>query len=123
MIVMTGTERILHLIGVQSLIHGNNKNILLRRFIKNGEIGSIIVFQPIPHPRKLRTIVLRSLPRIKSFAIDREINSTAIRINAVGPVGIHINFCVQCQLSQQEVCHSPCHPSIIRTRSITSFFA
>ena len=64
MIIVAGTEEILHLVGVQSFIHRDSEDILYGRFVEYREIRFVFRFQFVAHSLELVTIVDDCFPGI-----------------------------------------------------------
>ena len=125
----------MELIDIHVLIHRNRKDILTRVFIVSREIGSIIILQHITLLCQFITIVDTGFPGIQlvvsiddrlvcqsSGSIicvmvlyrnvqDNILSSRAVLITG-RPVVIGIDFSIQRQLSQQEVCYRLCDTPI-----------
>jgi hypothetical protein len=76
-IVMAGTEKVLHLVGVQGLVHRDGEDILNRRFVEYGKVVFVIRFQTIAHFLQLVTVSDNRLPGIEAVAVyfEKEILS------------------------------------------------
>ena len=64
MIILTGAEQILHLVGVQSFVHRDSEDILYGRFVEYREIRFVFRFQFVAHSLELVTIVDNCFPGI-----------------------------------------------------------
>ena len=100
MIIVPGTEEILHLVGVQGLIHRNREDVLDRGFVEYGKIGFVIRFQTIAHFLQLVTVCDHRLPGIETVAVYLEKYIFSIRALSVRPIIVCINFGVQSQFGQ-----------------------
>ena len=114
-IVMAGTEKVLHLVGVQGLVHRDGEDILNRRFIEYGKVGFVIRFQTIAHFLQLVTVSDNRLPGIEAVAVYFEKEILSVGTLAVRPVVVGIDFGIQGKLRQEENNYGTGDSPVIRT--------
>ena len=114
MVVMTGTKKVLHLIGIQCFIHRDREYILYGRFIEDREVSLVFRFQFIIHNFQLVAVVYDRLPGIEFITVYHELDIFSVGTFVVRPVVIGINFGIQCQFCQQESNHRTSDTPIIR---------
>ena len=119
---MTGTEKVLHLVGVQGLIHRNREDVLDRGFVEYGKIGFVIRFQTIAHFLQLVTVCDHRLPGIETVAVYLEKEILSVGTLSVCPVIVGVDFSIQCQFRQQEDNYGTGDASVIRTGLIAMNF-
>ena len=95
MVIVTGAEEVLHLIGVQGFVHRDGEDVLYRWFVEYGEVRFVFRFQFVAEGFQLVAVVDGSLPGVKFVTVYGEFDVLSVRTLSVRPVVVGIDFGVQ----------------------------